>query len=518
MGKKLLHIVYMLTQKMGRLSFGKVSLGVLAPPSLPIGRQVGGCLPAGRQGGLLLLLLCSLSSFAQVTIPNPNWPLDSVVNRSVHFYTVPGDVNYDTPSTFVWNVYGGKLYYDQTALSLAGDGTTATVQGDVSNVTRLYVAWDISTQLDTGYVYVYEISADSCQRSDLDEEKFRGMRIKISAPPIARFITDETIVCSNNDSARVILEIEGMPPYDLVYTLNDVRYEMHITEADLADWDDDGEADNISFFHSNFSTITTDEVYVYEIIEVSSGGVPGKILPEFPSHTLIAHVQPPAPEILHEWTEVTTGTPNVYTYHLADVGISPAEWSWTLRDVNTNFVNDYSSATNPNWDVTFSQPAGWYYFEVRYTDTYGCLSPYDSLNIELFDLPTIAFVGNDTIINCSESSLVPGEKFEFVVEYYGARMYGFTYEVYDYNGTVVDGGVFDDQTNRTNIISIDNNFINDALPEEIRPWKVVITSATSEDSRVGVTILDSDVPGGRDERVIMIYPKPMIHDDIDFAN
>jgi hypothetical protein len=474
--------------------------------------------------GVLLLLLCSISSLAQHSlIPNPAWPLDSVVNRSVHFYTVPGDRNYTERSTFVWNVYGGRLFFDADTLLPATDKTTASVPGDGTNTTRMWVVWNINTQLDTGYVYVYEISSDSCQLSD-SNEKYKGMRIKISAPPKARFINDETIVCSDSDSGRVIMEIEGMPPYDLTYRLSyngDETIETrHITSDDMADWDNDGEADNISFLHNNFKGITSDEVYTYTILSISSGGVPGKILPEFPGHTLIAHVQPTAPEILPEWTEVTTGTTNVYNYQLLNWGVSPEEWFWTLRDVNSNLVNTFNATTNPTFPCIFNSQPGLYYFEVNYRDTYGCLSPFDRLDIELFGTPTIQFAGNDTIISCSESSLAPdsSEIFEFVVEYYGARNYGFTYEVYDYNGNLVDGGSFNDQTNRTNVITIQNRFINDELPEDIRPWKVKIISADNDEPNIDVNILDSTIEGGRDERVILIYPKPFIHDDIDFAN
>jgi hypothetical protein len=467
-------------------------------------------------------MLCSLSSHAQhVLIPDPTWPLDSVVNSSVHFYTVQGDDNYTDPSSFVWTVEGGRLFFDQNLTSMAGDGTTATVPGSVNNSTQLWVVWDsFDTPLDTGYVYVYEISSNGCQRSDLDAGKFKGMRIKVSAPPNARFIGDQTIVCADNDSGRVIMEIEGMPPFDLTYSVNGDRHDLHVTSADLADWDHDGEVNNLSFFHTNFTGITADEVYFYEIISVSSGGVQGKILPDYPNHTLIAHVQPTAPEILPEWTEVTTGTANVYNYQLLNWGVSPEEWFWTLRDVNSNLVNTFNSTTNPTYPAIFNSQPGLYYFEVQYRDTYGCMSPFDRLDIELFSTPTIQFAGNDTIISCSESSLAPdsSEVFEFVVEYYGARNYGFTYEVYDYNGNLVDGGSFNDQTNRTNIITIQNRFINDELPEDIRPWKVKIISADNDEPNIDVNILDSAIDGGRDERVILIYPKPFIHDDIDFAN
>jgi hypothetical protein len=486
--------------------------------STPLLGRGWGRLSFGRGGALgwvllLLISLCSLSSFAQVTIPNPAWPLDSVVNSSVHFYTVSGDRNYTEPSSFVWTVSGGRLFNDVNLISMAGDGTTATVMGNSSNITQLFVVWDsFDTPLDTGYVYVYEISSDGCQRSDLDEGKFQGMRVKVSSPPQARFITDQTIVCSNYDSARVIMEIEGMPPYDLIYSINGEQHSMHINQSDLADWDGDNEADNISFFHSNFSTITSDEVYVYEIVEVSSGGVPGDIL-SFPSHTLIAHVQPPAPEIRHEWTEVTAGYE--YVYQFDNSGVSPSQWYWTLRDENSNLVNDRALSNDPNFQCMFNSSyiPGGYYVEAQYVDTYNCESPFDKLDIELYGLPTIQFIGDDTIINCSATTLVPDEVFQLKVKYNGARTYGYKYLVYDYNGDPAGSGEMNELNDWESTIIIDNDFINDALPEEIRPWKVVITEAHTLDGRISVDIVD-----GQNERVILIYPKPFIHDDIDFAN
>jgi hypothetical protein len=468
-----------------------------------------------------ILLMVAGNSYAQhVLIPNPQWPLDSVVNRSVHFYTVPGDPNYADSSTFVWNVYGGRLFYDADTLHLAGNGRTAIDYGDRDNITRMWVVWNINTQLDTGYVYVYEISADSCQRSDLDEGKYQGMRIKISAPPKARFIGNEFVACSNFDSARVIMEIEGMPPYDLVYSVNGEVHNLHIISSDLTDLDNDGEKDNISFFYPNLSSYVNDSVYVYEILDISSGGVPGKILPSS-TFDLIVHVQPPAPVILTEWTEVTAGYD--YTYHLQNPGVNPVQWNWTLRDFSTNLVNERGFKPDPTFQCFYNSSAipGKYYLESQYIDSYGCLSPQGRLDVELFGMPTIAFSDSSpNLMNCSATVPFGSETFEFYVKYTGATTYSFTYEVYDYKGTLVgsDGGVFNNLSNRTNIISIPNNFVNDVIPEQIRPWKVVITTARTEDGRVNVNILDSDIPGGRDERTIMIYPKPIIHDDIDFAN
>lgn len=458
-----------------------------------------------------------LPGLMPVVLPDPGWALDSVVNGSVHRYTVRGDRYYASPSDFVWTVYGGTLYLDEAATQLAGDGTTVTLDGTAGNVTELYVAWDkFTTARDTGYVYVYEISADGCQNSDDYPAKYRGMRIKVSAPPDVRFLLEESIVCSYNDSVRVVAEIEGMPPYDLYYSINGTPHHWYITAADLSDLDGDGEADNFSFFHSGFTSITTDVTFNYEIDSVSSGGVAGHVI-DFSSHLVYARALPPAPEIDSTyWRQITVG--HEYIYELYYPGLDPQQWFWEIRDEATNLALDHSSTSNSDFPVILNSAPGFYDISVYYIDQFGCVSPSDQVRVELFDIPTIQFVDNDTIINCSATTLVPDEIFQLEVRYSGALSYGYTYEIYDYNNTVVGGGEINDETNWTTTITIENNFINDALPEEIRPWRVVIKSAHTVDSRVNVNILDSDIAGGRDEKVILIYPKPLVQDDIDFAN
>jgi len=460
-------------------------------------------------------LMAVSPAFAQhVPIPLPTWPLDSVVNRSVHRYQVPGDPFYTRPSWFIWNVYGGRLYFDQAATMLAGNGLTDTLRGVENNTTTMFVKWDIGTALDTGYVYVTEISADGCERNPRDFGKYQGMRIKITAPPKVRFIDDETIICSNYDSARVIVEIDGMPPYDLVYSVNGESFNRHITEADLFDWDADGQVNNISFPVRGMTHITSDTVIVFELLEASSGGVPGNVLPNYPNHTVIGHVQPPAPIIFPSNLEVTRGQSPTYSF--LNAGVNPVAWFWELHHEFDGLV--YSEETR-NMSIPLNFSPARYFWRATYLDNYGCISLPDSLWIELFNQPYIQFSDSTTsIVNCSAVSLIPDEKFEFIVEYYGARSYDFTWEVYDYNGNLVDAGELRYQSNRRNIITVNNNFINDELPEMNRPWKVVIKTADNEETNVEVIIRDSDIEGGRDERIIMIHPKPVILDGIDFAN
>jgi hypothetical protein len=446
-----------------------------------------------------------------VLIPNPAWPFDSVVNGSIHFYTVPGDTNYVQPSTFVWKVFGGRLFADPDTLNLAGDGTTASVTGNSENVTRLWVVWDtFDTPLDTGYIYVYEISADSCQRPDSDAGKFQGMRIEVIARPTVRYITPEAIVCSDFDSARVVLEITGMAPYDFVYSINGEIFNRHIERSDLTDIDGDGKINNLSFFYSDFDTLTSDLVYSFELISITSDNVFGYVLGS-PTYDLIIHLQPPAPVIRHEWTEVTVGT--THTYHLSDPGVNPDEWFWNFRDEYTNLVNKNKSKTESFYTITFDTPPGLYFFEAQYRDKfYGCYSPWDSLNIEVFAIPTIAFSDSTPdVINCSATMPLPDGQFPFVVEYTGVTRYGYTYEVYNYFSDVPEfTGVIDSLTNRSDTIYIDNMFINNT--DRNQPWRVVITEAHNEEG------VDVNIIKGREKRTIWIYPKPIIYDDIDFAN
>jgi hypothetical protein len=470
-------------------------------------------------GLIVALLLLSGLRYAHaqtVPIPNPAWPLDSVVNGSVHRYTVSGDRNYSKPSTFVWKVDGGRLFFDEGLTLMAGNGDSATVVGDATNVTRLWVVWDSFTQpLDTGFVYAYEVSADGCERSDSDPGKFSGMRIKVSAPPKARFLANQTITCSNEDGVSIDIAIEGMPPYDLIYSINGTIYNRHIRPADLIDSDYDGNVDNITIVIDDYPGTTVDLVYDIRLLEASSGGVLGEVL-EYRRHMVYAYVQPAAPVITPEWAEVTVGENHLFS--LSFPGENPDTWYWELINSSGDVVFDFSTRDNPWVTVRFDIPVGKYTLVAYYMSRNGCMSLQATHDIEVFVQPAIFFsdiTGNVTA--CSENTFNPNEIFEFNVIYEGARTYGFTYVVYDYDGNVLAEHVLEYLNDRLVTIVIPNNFINDELPEINRTWKVKIISATNEEM-INVDILDAGIEGGRDERLITIHPKPVIHEDIDFAN
>lgn len=474
----------------------------------------------GVRGGLLLLcliFLANLSHAQSVPIPNWSWPLDSVINGAVKHFTVQGDRNYDDPSTFTWTVYGGRLFFDADTTMPAGDGSTVTVVGDsATNITDMWVVWDVFTAvIDTGYIYVTEVSADSCQKSDSDESKYQGMIIKVKAPPDVRFLTPETLACSNDDGVLVEIEIAGFAPFNIKYTLNGDTINWDVAPGEMVDSDFDGKKNNLVIPINDYTGTTVDRIYQLELLEASSEGVFGKIL-EYPTHTVYAFVQPDAPVISPDWTEVTTG--ESHTISLSDRGTNVAEWYWELYNSIGSLVFEYSSTSESSVSVPFNVPPGEYKLMAYYQSKNGCYSLSDTLGITVYPLPVLAFAdSSNSAIGCSAVSLNPNDAFEFVLDYQGALSYRFTYAIYDYNNTMLSDSTVTFVMERNPVIVIPNTFINDLMPEIDRKWKVVILNALNQEG-VAVDVLDDNINGGRDERTITIHPKPIIVDDIDFAN
>lgn len=465
---------------------------------------------------IFFLLIGTHSSMAQgIPIPNPNWPLDSVVNTSVHRYSVQGDPTYKKPSWFVWNVSGGTLFYDTLATQPVLYGTTDTVRGNARNKTTMYVKWELfNGALDTGYVYVYEISHNNCQLPDDYEEKYPGMRIKVSAPPDVWFLYQETNVCAYEDSFYVEIGIDGMPPFDLEYSINSVVYNLHVEHDDLIDSDGDGELNNVLIVRKDFKGTTNDLIYQFELLKASSGGVIGEILDNYYYHSVFVFAQPEAPYILRDFQDVTANV--AHNYILQNSGTDPEEWYWELINVNQKKV--FEVTTNvPSVTVPFNVAPGDYRMVAFYRSTNACYSLADSMDIRVYDYPTIQFTGVNFAEGCSWSSVIPTDDLVFNVHFEGAPSYNFTCTIYDFNGLPVRLYPFANQTENDVEVRIPNDFVNDLLPEQDRTWKLIITNATNEE-KIGVTILDADIDGGRDERDLIIHTKPIITEDIDFAN
>jgi hypothetical protein len=468
----------------------------------------------GRLGGFLLLMFFSFYAQAQsVTIPNPDWPLDSVINGAAHRYTVPGDPNYDEPSDFVWTVEGGRLFYDENLTQPAPAVFTDTVAGDANNITTMWVVWDSFDQpLDTGYVYVYEISSNGCELADDNPDKYVGMRIKVSAPPDVYFLVNETHACSYDEGVVLDVVIEGMPPFDLTYRINDSIITRHILPEDLFDSDLDGEENNVTIVIDNFTGTDVDIIYELELLEASSGGVEGNIL-EFPDHTVYVYRRPDAPRILRDLLQVTVSSR--HSYLLLDSGTDPAEFFWELVDSLGNIHFEYSSLSQTFVQVPFDVPPGDYHLRAFYRSENGCFSHADSILIEVFEVPHIMFNDEGDITACSEVSVTPDEIFEFIVQYSGALTYEFTYDLFE----VIDGveyRVWDEPvtmdylTERLTTITIPNTFINDT--EDNKVWIVRIIRAVNEEG------FDVEIDAVDGERKMIIHPKPFIEGGIEFYN
>lgn len=473
--------------------------------------------PLGTGALLCLLLLFSSNTSNAQTIPNWTWPLDSVVNGAIKHFDVRGDQNYIDPSTFTWTVYGGRLFFDKDTSQLAGDGTTVTITGNpANNSTEIWVIWDVFTlPVDTGYIYVSEVSSAGCEKSDTEDSKYQGMIIKVKAPPDVRFLSPETLTCSNEDGVLVEIEIDGFAPFDIKYSLNGVVKDWHVEKGEMIDSDFDGKANNLIIPFNDYPGTTVDLIYQLELLEASSEGVFGEIL-TYPTHTVYAFVQPDAPVINPVWTEVTTG--QTHTMSLSDPGVNPAEWFWELYDASGFLVYDTTTVLSGNLDLPFAFDPGDYELVVYFRSQNGCYSLSDSLGIYIYPLPSISFATTSkSAIGCSAVSTNPDDAFEFELDYQGALTYDLTYAIYNYSSTLLEQVVLDFQTTRNPIISIPNTFINDLIPANNRAWFVRIISAVNGEG-VPVNVLDATISGGRDERKITIHPKPIITDDIDFAN
>ena len=477
---------------------------------------------------LLVVLFTTQEAWAQV-LPDPAWPTDSVTENSIHRYRVLGDTVYrGNPSTFVWVVDGGTLYSDANGTVLAGDGYSASVLADsATNISTLWVRWDKTpTTPDEGYVYAYEITADGCVRPATDQSKYVGMNLMIFDPPIATFLEGEGNVCSYEGTYSMVVKFTGLKPLEFTYSVDGVDSTLILTEEDLSDYDGDGVADNLMITVNGFENTFVETIKAIVIERIVSDGVEGST-GTHGSFNLTIHPQLEPPQLIAAIdTQVTIGTSH---YYRMVENSAYQEYHWTLYNNQLDTIYNTHTGTVDSVEIVFADTLtpGEYYLVGQYRDIWGCLSQGDTLEIDVFDLPTIRFVSDSIEGACSAIFFDPGEGpwvnsfeeiFEFDIAYEGAMPYTFTYYVLDTVGVVAQGDVtIADTTDRTVRIQIPNTFVNDGEPAIIRSWTVVIRHGHNYEA-IEIRVIDSDVPGGDDERKIFVYPKPFIQGRIDFEN
>jgi hypothetical protein len=216
-----------------------------------------------------------------------------VVESSYHYYSVRGDANYTNPSTFVWYVENGTLgIYDPgtdtwtpasgtapisngTYLELAGETLNA-----VANSSGIWVKWNDGSGGSTGYIAVYERSADNC----VFDNQITGYKHNILVPPEVWFLVATREECADQTYAVTaqLNEIhENSFPYTFTYTYPGIDGQMVQTDTTIvaADLDANNQL-HWDLFGVNDLDVADDEVYVITIDELRDQfGSLGKIAP-----------------------------------------------------------------------------------------------------------------------------------------------------------------------------------------------------------------------------------------------
>jgi hypothetical protein len=216
-----------------------------------------------------------------------------VVESSYHYYTVRGDANYTNPSTFVWYVENGTLgTYDAASDTWTpASGTTAISNGvfleltgeeinSVANSSGIWVRWNDDTGGSSGYIAVYERSADNC----VFDNQITGYKHNILVPPEVWFLVDAREECSDqiySVTAQFNEVQENSFPYVLTYTYPGIDGLMVETDTTLVATD----LDASNQLHWDLTGVqdldtATDEDYVITINELRDQyGSLGKIAP-----------------------------------------------------------------------------------------------------------------------------------------------------------------------------------------------------------------------------------------------
>lgn len=254
---------------------------------------------------MVLLLLITAGTYAQeagagydpfvpANLDDPvKLPEVPVVESSYHYYSVLGDANFAQSSTFVWYVENGTLgTYDavndvwtpMTGTTAHGSGELIEIlgvnNGTTDNTSAVWVRWNDGTGGTTGYIAVYERSADNC----VFENQITGYKHQILVPPEIWFLADAREECSDqlySVSAQFNEVHDNSFPYTLTYTYPGadgvmVQRDTIIESTDLdagglLTWDLEAVQD---------LDVTTDEVYTITLDELRDRfGSLGKIAP-----------------------------------------------------------------------------------------------------------------------------------------------------------------------------------------------------------------------------------------------
>lgn len=217
----------------------------------------------------------------------------AVVEGSYHYYSVVGDAHYTTVSTFVWYVENGTMgIYDEltdtwtplVGTAIISNGQFIELSGEtlnaIANSSGVWVKWNDGTGGSTGYIAVYERSADNC----VFDNQITGFKHQILVPPEVWFIVGTREECTDqmySITAQFNELHESSFPYTLTYSYPDIDG-MYITTdttftADALDaslqlhWDISGVAERDA---------TVDEVYTFTLDELRDKfGSQGKIAP-----------------------------------------------------------------------------------------------------------------------------------------------------------------------------------------------------------------------------------------------
>lgn len=250
---------------------------------------------------LALMLIPAISALAQepgagynpfvpANLDDPN-KLEEVpvVESSIHTYRISGDQNYDEPSTFVWYVENGTFgtYDAVTDTWTPTPGTTSIsngvyleLPGSALNGSEIVVRWNDGTGNTTGYIAVYERSADNCVFND----QISGRKHQILVPPEVWFLVDEREECSDQiysvtaqfnethtNSFPYLLRYTYPGQYGIPVQADTLVYDFDLDDSNRLNWDLEAVQD---------LDVSVDEIYTITLDELRDNyGSIGKIAP-----------------------------------------------------------------------------------------------------------------------------------------------------------------------------------------------------------------------------------------------